>query len=113
VSVLAYERTREGRAGALIAATTALFPPIREDVGRVGIINVNWHQSASDPDQLVLYENWRRWADFVAYNDEDAMPPYLRPYAEQAGVGRPDGLVAVERMTEWTLLGEAEVRPLF
>lgn len=110
VSVLAYDRARAGVAERLEAAEVGLLEPTRRDAERVGFVNKNVHRSATDPDLLMLYENWLRREDFVAFNGE-AKPPYLERYYEEARPGQPDGFTAFQRVTEWRLLCDAEVRP--
>ena len=64
VSVIARAKARPGMEEELKQAIMEAVGPTRSEEG---CINYDLHQSAEDPTEMVLYENWRSKADLDAH----------------------------------------------
>lgn len=74
LTVIAYMRAAAGKRDELKAGLEALVAPTSQEKG---FVNYDLHQSISDPDLFMLYENW----ESEAHLDAHLAAPHLTDFA--------------------------------
>lgn len=78
LTVIAYMRAAEGKAGELREALTALVEPTSQEEGYV---NYDLHESIEDPGRFFFYENW----ESGEHLDAHLSAPHLQDFVARMG----------------------------